>query len=118
VEISLLVGYNDYRKNRKQGENIMLNILVACANGAGTSLMMKMTVDKVVKALNLKVGRLHHCSLSEGKSMAPQFDVVFCPLNFITMFKDAEAKGVKVIGLRNVLSQQEMQEKLEASGLV
>jgi PTS system ascorbate-specific IIB component len=96
----------------------MLNILVACANGAGTSLMMKMTTEKVIKALDLKVGKLHHCSLSEGKSAATQFDVVFCPLNFISMFKDAEAKGVKVIGLKNVLSQAEMEQKLKESGLV
>lgn len=96
----------------------MLNILVCCANGAGTSLMMKMTVDKVVKSLNLKVGKLHHCSLSEGKSMAVQFDVVFCPLNFIDMFKDAKAKGIHVIGLRNVLSQAEMEEKLKDSGVL
>ena len=57
----------------------MLNILVCCANGAGTSLMMKMTAEKVIKSLNVKVGKLHHCSLSEGKSAATQFDVVFCP---------------------------------------
>lgn len=94
----------------------MLNILVCCANGSGTSLMMKMTTEKVVKTLDIKVGKLHHCSLSEGKSAAIQFDVVFCPLNFIDMFKDAKAKGVHVIGLRNVLSAQEMEEKLKASG--
>ena len=95
----------------------MLNILVCCANGAGTSLMMKMTAEKVIKSLNVKVGKLHHCSLSEGKSAATQFDVVFCPLNFISMFKDAEAKGVRVIGLKNVMSQTEIEEKLKAAGL-
>lgn len=96
----------------------MLNIMVACANGAGTSLMMKMTTEKVIKALNLSVGKLHHCSLSEAKSSATQYNVVLCPLNFIDMFKDATAKGVTVIGLRNVLSEAEMKEKLSATGLV
>ena len=95
----------------------MLNILVCCANGAGTSLMMKMTAEKVIKSLNVKVGKLHHCSLSEGKSAATQFDVVFCPLNFISMFKDAQAKGIHVIGLKNVTSQAEMEEKLKESGV-
>ena len=95
----------------------MLNIMVTCANGAGTSLMMKMTAEKVVKSLDLKVSKLHHCSLSEGKSAATQFDIVFCPLNFISMFKDAEVKGVKVIGLKNVLSQAEMEQKLKEVGI-
>ena len=75
----------------------MLNIMVCCANGAGTSLMMKMTADKVVKALNIKVGKMHHCSLSEGKSAATQYDIVFCPLNFIDMFKDPRREETEVI---------------------
>lgn len=95
----------------------MIKILVACANGAGTSLMMKMTAEKVIKSLNIEVSKLHHCSLSEGKSLALQFDVVMCPLNFISMFKDAEAKGTKVIGLRNVMSQKEMEDKLKEAGI-
>lgn len=95
----------------------MINILVACANGAGTSLMMKMTAEKVIKSLNLKVGKLHHCSLSEGKSMASQFDVVLCSLNFVSMFKDAQVKGTKIIGLRNVMSPKEMEDKLKEAGI-
>lgn len=95
----------------------MINILVACANGSGTSLMMKMTAEKVIKSLNLKVGKLHHCSLSEGKSMASQFDVVLCSLNFVSMFKDAQGKGTKIIGLRNVMSPKEMEDKLKEAGI-
>ena len=95
----------------------MLNILVCCANGAGTRLMMKMTTEKATKALGIEVGRLHHSSLSEGKNTATEYDVVFCPLNFISMFKNAEAKGVRVIGLKNVTSQTEIEEKLKAAGL-
>ena len=33
------------------------------------------------------------------------------------MFKDAESKGTTVIGLKNVMSQAEMEEKLKASGI-
>lgn len=96
----------------------MLRILVSCANGAGTSLMMKMRVEKAVKDLNIPVTNIHHCSLSEGKSSATSYDVVFCPLNFVDMFKDAAAKGVKIIGMKNVLSDAEAKEKLIASGIL
>ncbi len=96
----------------------MLNVLVACANGAGTSLMAKLTAEKVFKTLNVPIGRIHHCSLSEGKGMAGQFDVVFCPLNFANMFEDAKASGTAIIGLKNVLSPKEMEEKLKESGLL
>lgn len=46
----------------------MAKILVACANGAGTSLMMKMSVEKATKRLGLEVENIHHCSISEGVS--------------------------------------------------
>lgn len=89
-----------------------LKVLVSCANGAGTSLMMKMTVEKVLKELNIPVQEIHHCALSEGKSSASQYDLVFVPLNFVDMYKDAQQRGTVVIGLRNVLSPAEVKEKV------
>lgn len=94
----------------------MIKVLVSCANGAGTSLMMKMTAEKVLKDLNVPVLEVHHCSLSEGKSVASNYDIVFCSLNFIDMFKEAENKGTTVIGIKNVLSGPEIKERLLASG--
>lgn len=95
----------------------MVKILVACANGAGTSLMMKMRVEKATKDLGIQVQTIHHCSLSEGKSAATQYDVVFCPLNFVSMFEDAAKKGVKICGMKNVLSDKEAKELLTAAGI-
>ncbi|MCH3967258.1 MAG: PTS sugar transporter subunit IIB [Atopobiaceae bacterium] len=91
-------------------------ILVACANGAGTSLMMKMTVERVAQKLGMNVSDIHHCALSEGVSSARQYDIVFAPLNFLNMYDDAVKAGVNVIGLRNVLSDAEVEEKLKATG--
>lgn len=95
-----------------------LKILVSCANGAGTSLMMKMRVEKAVKDLNLSIQTIHHCSISEGKSAASQYDIVFCPLNFVSMFEDAKKRGVHVIGMKNVLSDKEAKDGLIAAGVV
>jgi PTS system ascorbate-specific IIB component len=95
-----------------------LSFLVCCANGAGSSLMMKMAMQKVLDKVGLKPGKVHHCALSEGKSAASQYDVVFCAQNFTSMFKDAEAKGTKVIGLRNIMSAQEIEEKMKENGLI
>lgn len=95
-----------------------LSYLVCCANGAGSSLMMKMTMQKALDKLGIKAGKVHHCSLSEGKSAASQYDVVFCAQNFASMFKDAEKKGTKVIGLRNIMSAQEIEDKMKENGLV
>lgn len=44
------------------------NIMVCCANGAGSSLMMKMAMQKVLDKVGYKPGKIHHCALSEGKA--------------------------------------------------
>ena len=36
--------------------------MVCCANGAGSSLMMKMTLQKVLKKNNITPATLHHCA--------------------------------------------------------
>lgn len=80
--------------------------------------MMKMTMQKTLDKLGIKPGKVHHCALSEGKTAASQYDVVFCAQNFTNMFKDAEKKGTIVIGLRNIMSQQEMEDKMREKGIV
>ena len=94
------------------------SFLVCCANGAGTSLMMKMTMQKVLTKLGIKPGRIHHCAISEGKSCASQFDVVFTTANFASMMKAAEEKGTVVLGLKNVMAAAEMEQALRNAGLV
>lgn len=96
----------------------MLNILLCCVNGSGTSLMMKINLDKVVQSLNVDVGKVYHCTLSEGKNIAKEYDIVFCPLYFVDMFKDAESSGVHIIGLKNLMSKKEMEEKLIETGKI
>ncbi len=95
-----------------------MSFMVCCANGAGSSLMMKMTMQKVLDKVGLKPGKIHHCALSEGKSAAAQYDVVLCAQNFVNMFKDAEKKGTMVIGLRNIMSQKEIEDKLREHGII
>ncbi|MCI5773880.1 MAG: PTS sugar transporter subunit IIB [Erysipelotrichaceae bacterium] len=92
-----------------------LKILVCCGNGAGTSMMIKLNVEKVVKKLALDVQQIHHCAICEGKSAASQFDIVLCSKNFIPMFEDAKKKGTKVVGLKNVMSIKEIEDGLRTA---
>lgn len=94
----------------------MLKVMVSCANGAGSSLMIKMKVQKIFKELNIDVN-IHHCPISEGKNAAVNYDVVFTALNFVKMFEAAEKKGVKVIGIKNITSEQEIKDKIISNEL-
>ena len=45
----------------------MAKILACCANGSGTSLMMRLTLDKVIASCGFKVEEVHHDSITEGR---------------------------------------------------
>jgi PTS system ascorbate-specific IIB component len=93
-------------------EDKIMNILVSCANGSGTSLMMMKTVQKVMKKLDIPVDNISHCSLSDGKSQAKSYDAVFTPLNFVDMFDRAAAGGVTIVGVKNVMSAKEIEQRV------
>ncbi|MDO4670441.1 MAG: PTS sugar transporter subunit IIB [Aerococcus sp.] len=94
-----------------------MRVLVSCANGSGTSLMMMKSAQKALKQLNIEVSNIQHTSIAEGKSTAKNYDLVLTPLNFVDMFKDAEAKGVTVLGIRNVMSAKEIQEAIQGTDI-
>ncbi len=96
----------------------MIKVLVACANGAGSSLMMKMAAERAFKKLDIPVSEIHHCALAEGVSSARQYDIVFVAQNFEDMYDSAKAQGAKVIGLRNIMSDQEMIDKMTEAGYI
>ena len=92
--------------------------MVCCANGAGSSLMMKMTLRKVLDKLGVKPATIHHCAISEGKSAAPNYDIVLCARTFQKTFADAEKKGTTVLGLKNIMSAPEMEKAMKDAGLL
>ena len=76
----------------------MATILAACANGAGSSLLMKMAIEAVVGELNMNVTQIHHCSISGAKSTARQYTNLFCPVKFLNMFQGVSKEGTIEIG--------------------
>ncbi|WP_273714248.1 PTS sugar transporter subunit IIB [Leuconostoc mesenteroides] len=89
-----------------------MNILVSCANGSGTSLMMMKSVEKSMKKLGILISKINHTSIAEGKSTASQYDAVFTPLKFVSMLEDASKKGVTVVGVKNVMSDKEITQRI------
>ena len=95
----------------------MLKIMVACAMGAGSSLMMKMKVQEVMKELDVDAD-IYHCPISEAKGIAGRYNLILTAMNFVLSFKKAQEEGVKVIGIKNVLSVKEIKEKILESGVI
>ena len=78
-------------------------LLACCANGAGSSLMMENAIKKVMKKYDIKYGELRHCSVSEGKSAARTYDVIFCARTFAKNFEELGAKEEDIPKLVDVL---------------
>ena len=109
-------------------------ILACCANGAGSSLMMEKAIDKVMKKYNIKPAELRHCPVSEGKTAARNYDLVFCASEgktaarnydlvfcaktFVKTFEGCEKNGTILIPLRNVMSAKEIEDALKAADLL
>ena len=90
----------------------MLKVIAACGNGMGSSQIIKMKIEKVFKKLNVPVS-IHHTSIGAAKSEASSYDVVFCSEALKSNFARAEAYGTIVIGLKNLLSEQEIESKIK-----
>jgi PTS system ascorbate-specific IIB component len=93
-------------------------LLACCANGAGSSLMMENAIKKVMTKYNIKPSELRHCPVSEGKTAARSYDVVFCARTFAKTFDGVESAGTVLIPLKNVMSAQEIEEALKAADLL
>lgn len=95
----------------------MAKILACSANGYGTGLMMKMTLDKVIEIRGFRIEEATFNSIMEGRRVAAQYDIVLCPIDYVDMFGDAADNGTVVLGLNNVMAQREMTDALENCGI-
>lgn len=94
-----------------------MKILTACANGSGTSLMLLRTVKKTMEKLGYQITQADHTSISEAKGIARNYDIVFTSVPFIKMFDEVKKRGGEVIGIKNVISAKEVEDKINASDI-
>ncbi|RMC25749.1 MULTISPECIES: PTS sugar transporter subunit IIB [unclassified Lactobacillus] len=94
-----------------------MKILTACANGSGTSLMLLRTVKNTLEKMGYQITQADHTSISEAKGIARNYDVVFTSVPFINMFDEVKKRGGEVIGIKNVISASEVEEKVNASDI-
>lgn len=92
----------------------MLKVIAACGNGMGSSLMMKMRVEEAFRELNIPV-EVEHMSVGEAKNVSNSYDVIFASSALISNF--SHVKNAKVIGLNNLLSKEEMLEKIKENDI-
>ena len=95
----------------------MLKVLVACGNGMGTSMLIKNKAENTFKKLGLEA-HFEHSGIDEASAGAAQYDIVFCPNNLVGQFSLPKNSQTKIIGMVNVLSEEEMIGKLKENGYI
>jgi PTS system ascorbate-specific IIB component len=94
----------------------MLRVLAACGNGMGSSQIIKMRIEQVLKEMNIQF-KVDHCSVGEAKGQAKNYDLILVAQQLAKDFTDVPAT-TKVVGLINLLSAVEIKEKVsKALGL-
>lgn len=88
----------------------MLKVLAACGNGMGSSQIIKMRIEQVLRELNLTF-KVDHSSVGMAKGSARNYDLVIVPIQLAKEFSHVP-ETTKVVGLVNLLSAQELKEKL------
>lgn len=88
----------------------MLKILAACGNGMGSSMVIKMKIEKALRELGVSNFKVDYCSVGEAKSQASGYDVVVASEHLIGELK-GRTKGT-LLGLRNLMDDKEIKEKI------
>jgi PTS system ascorbate-specific IIB component len=86
-----------------------MRIATLCGMGFGTSMMLKLFIDDILKAEGLKAETMPW-DLSSFKGQ--QADIVVAPTDMAMHLKDAKAK---VVLIRNLVDKAEVKEKVLAA---
>lgn len=89
----------------------MLKVLAACGNGMGSSQLIKMRIEQVLKELKIEY-EIEHTSVGIGKGQAKNYDLVIVPNQLTSEFLHVSSK-TKVVGLVNLLSVDEIRTKIK-----
>ncbi len=95
--------------NEKIAKKEGMHIIAACGQGMGTSMMIRMKVEKVAKEINLKNPKIEAMSAGQAHSFMDSADIIICPKHLSNQFDGAKAK---IIGIENIMSGSEIKGKL------
>ena len=86
-------------------------ILACCGCGNGTCTILAMKLRNVTKRMGMKAV-VEAAPASVGISQGAQYDIIVCNQNLVSNFKKAADQGSIVIGLKNIMSEAEIEEKM------
>ncbi|MRH43712.1 PTS ascorbate transporter subunit IIB [Aquibacillus halophilus] len=83
-----------------------MKIITVCGMGLGTSLMLKMTVERVLQAKGIK-GEVE--AIDIGSAASANADLIVTNHEFV---KELQGTKAKVVAIKNIASEKEVAEAL------
>ncbi len=84
-----------------------MKILVCCGNGLGSSFMMEMNINNILKELNVSGVEVDHSDL--GSAKGTRADVYVATRDLVDQLSSVDGK---IISLNNMLDKNELKEKV------
>ncbi|MFK4996732.1 PTS sugar transporter subunit IIB [Bacillus sp. N9] len=92
-----------------------MKLLVACGSGIGTSVIIQKKIVNILTNNNVDA-TVDHTTIDKAKDVLKEYDAVFCPELLKKQF--VLENGPKVIGIKNLLSDAEIEEKIKEHGII
>lgn len=84
----------------------MLKIVAACGNGMGTSMIIKLKVEKICKLLNVDA-EVEALSMGQAKGLVNSADIIICSKHLVDNFDPN--KKAKIVGIKNLMDEKEIE---------
>ncbi|WP_033161451.1 PTS sugar transporter subunit IIB [[Mycoplasma] collis] len=84
-----------------------LKIIAACGNGMGTSMLIKLKVQKIAKELGLDAS-VDALSMGQSKGMTNSVDFIITSIHLAPEFRTDQK--AKIVGVKNLMNETEIKE--------
>lgn len=87
-----------------------LKIIAACGNGMGTSMIIKLKVEKICKELGVDAS-VEALSMGQSKGMTNSVDIIISSTHLSSEFNHNQK--AKILGVKNLMDENEIKSVLK-----
>lgn len=87
-----------------------LKIIAACGNGMGTSMIIKLKVEKICKELGVEAS-VEALSMGQSKGMTNSVDIIISSTHLSSEFNHNQK--AKILGVKNLMDENEIKSVLK-----
>lgn len=87
----------------------MIKIIAVCGNGMGTSMIIKIKLENIVKKLNISA-QIDAVSVGQASSIVNEADIIVCSSHLEDSIPQGKAK---VTTVKNLMDEQEIEQALK-----